>query len=125
MPICHSCQQPFADFKALALHIASSKKGHRKGKMWAAKYLSNQRALDMKTTMQNRNHTPLTQQEKDNKANAHRELSGKVVNTDTICPHCKRQGISQLPIEYAHSSEAWRAGKCLVKLCISCGGEGQ
>ena len=122
MPICHSCNKPFPDFKELARHIIANKKTHRKGLFWAQKHLMNQRALDKKATMLAKNHNPLTEEDKENKKDTRRVLSGQLKNANTFCPKCKRAGIYQFPIEYAESPDAWRTGKSLVKLCVNCGG---
>lgn len=119
---CNSCGETFETYKDLAIHIMSSKKGHRQGKIWASKYLSKQRILDRKVSMQSRNHSPFTEQDRENRREAERVLSGNIANTRTICPKCKSLGIYQFPIEHTESKEAWRIGGSLVKLCIRCGG---
>ena len=123
MPLCLTCKQPFPDYKELALHIVANKKTHKKGRLWANKYLMNQRTLDMKATIQNRNHTPLTEQERESKKDSQRELSGRLINTNTICPHCKKTSVYQFPIEYVKDPYAWRIGSNFVRLCPRCGGQ--
>ena len=120
MELCHSCNKEFADYKELALHISSSKKGHRKGKRWAAKYLLRLRALSKREN--NYGHSKLTEADKENKRSTIRKLSGESVFVEALCPHCKRKSRQNLPIEYAESKEAWRNKGCLVVLCQSCGG---
>lgn len=124
MPICNSCHKSFPDFKELAKHIMANKKGHRYGQVWAARCLTNQRNLDRKVSLQNRGNNPLTQQEKENKQDSHRELSGQTSIAETICPKCKCKGVYSFPIEYIKCPVIWREGNRLVKLCISCGDRG-
>lgn len=122
MPTCLNCQQLFTDYKGLAHHIIANKKTHKRGLLWASKYIMRQRQLDRKATEQGRNYTPLTQTDKDNRHDLERVLSGVAINSPTICPKCKHKSISQFPIEYAESRQAWRVGNALVKLCVACGG---
>ena len=118
--LCHSCDKPFGDYRELALHILSSKKGHRQGRRWAARYLSHLNALARKENFQG--HSELTEADKENKRSTIRKLSGESVFVEALCPHCKRKSRQNLPIEYAESKEAWRNKGCLVVLCQSCGG---
>ncbi len=114
---CHSCQQIFADYGELALHIASSKKGHRKGKKWASNYLMRTRVLDKK----NGYRTPLTEQDRENKRDAQRELSGEIKYVPTVCPQCHQGQRQQLPIEYVESNSAWKIRGEFVVICNNCG----
>ncbi len=119
---CYYCPQSFAGFQALALHISQSRKGHRKGKKWAAKYLMlNSLSPDKRKPIRN-NGTPLTEEQRQAKRDTLRQLSGKVVNTVTLCPKCKRRSNNSLPSEYVSNPSAWRAGNILIKLCINCEG---
>ena len=120
MVLCHSCNQPFSDYRELAQHIASNKKGHRRGKKWAAKYLLNIRALNKKKDMNGR--VALTEADRENKKDTVRELSGETTVVEALCPHCKRKSRQIFPIEFGGSSEAWRDKGCLVVLCQSCRG---
>jgi hypothetical protein len=120
---CNTCHQSFESYKELALHIITNKKTHKKGRLWASKYTMKQRALDMKTTIQNRNHTPLTEQDRENKKDTRRELSGRLINTNTICPACKKTGVHQFEIEYIKDPDTWRMGNNFVRLCPRCGGQ--
>ncbi len=118
MPNCLSCNQSFPDYKELALHIQTTKKGHRKGKKWAAKYLMRVRQLNKKKELNGR--IPLTEEQKEAKASIHRELSGENENVLTICPHCKKGHREVLPVEFSQSRDAWRVKDKLVVLCGSC-----
>lgn len=120
MTLCHSCDKSFPDYRELALHILSTKKGHRKGRRWAAKYLSHLNALARKEL--NHGRSELTEADRENKRSTIRVLSGESVFVEALCPHCKRKSRQNLPIEYAESKEAWRSKGSLVVLCQSCGG---
>ncbi len=115
MPICHSCNESFADFEALALHISSSKKGHRKGRKWAAKYLTKVNKLNQKQSFLNK--TPLTKEDRENRANLKRELSGNFQYVNTLCPSCKNAIPQKLPIEFIQSVEAWRTKEGTLRVC--------
>ncbi len=119
MVLCHSCSQPFADYRELAQHIASSKKGHKKGKRWAAKYLLNVSFLNRR---ENYGHSELTEADKENKREMVRILSGETTVVETLCPHCHRKSRQIIPIEYGESNKVWRNNGCLVVLCQSCKG---
>lgn len=121
--LCHSCNQGFPDYGELAKHIASSKKGHRKGKKWAAKYLLRTRELNKKKEMKGR--VALTEAEKENKKDTVRELSGETTIVETYCPHCKRKSRQIMPMEFGESGNAWKIGGCLAVLCNSCRGLNQ
>ena len=115
--LCLSCNEVFADYTELALHIQSSKKGHRKGKKWASNYLLRTRQLDQK---QINGRVPLTEEQKENKRNMVRELSGRNENVVTYCPQCKSKTAQPLPVEFTQSREAWRIGKNFAVLCSEC-----
>ncbi len=114
---CHSCKMGFADYEALALHISSSKKGHRKGKKWAAKYL-------MRSLLQKQNNHQskgLTEDEKASKKEVERVLSGSNESVITFCPQCHNRQKQVLPIEYTRSENAWKIKDSLVVPCSDCG----
>ncbi len=120
MPLCLSCQKVCADYKELALHIQSSKKGHRKGKRWAAKYMMRVRQLN-KRELNGR--VPLTEEQKEARASIFRELSGETEYALAVCPHCHKGHREVLPVEFRQSQDAWRVKDKLVVLCATCGGE--
>lgn len=122
MPTCNKCRSNFPDFKSLALHIISNKKTHKQGLKWASQYITRQRQLDRKVTAQRRGRVLFTDEDRDNKEDLRRVLSGQTIISNILCPRCKRGSIRQLPIEHAGNPEAWRVGKALVVLCINCGG---
>ncbi len=116
--ICHSCNNDFPDFESLAKHIVASKKGHRRGKKWAAGYLLKVRALNAKKDF---NYVPMTQEDRENRASTIRELSGETQYVKIICPNCKTYNQLKLPVEYIESKEAWRSkvGTLIVN-CLDC-----
>ncbi len=121
METCHSCHQSFADFKELALHISKSKKGHRKGKKWAAKYIM-MNGLSSKNRNGNRPvRVALTEEQKANKEDTRRELSGDNEYATTVCPNCKNRSRPLLPREFAENPVAWRVKDSLVVMCSGCG----
>jgi len=124
MPIpCRSCTYKAADFADLAKHITASKKGHRKGKRWAASYLLKVNILNSKRGLPSR--TPMTEEEQDAlreaRAEIKRELSGETRLAGTVCPKCKRASSQAIPIEYVNSERAWRTQNgTLIILCVNC-----
>jgi len=122
MPVikCLSCGKEFEDYQSLALHISSERKGHRKGKKWAAKYISRQVISKQKVEFNGR--VPLTAEQKANKEDSRRVLSGEQRVAETVCLKCKRVSRVVLEAEYVSSPHAWRIQDRLVKMCNSCGG---
>lgn len=118
MTTCHSCNQIFEGYKELALHISASKKGHRKGKRWAAKYLHKNRIMNDK---QFHPPTPLTEAQKQNRRDMIAHLSGVEEYVEAKCPNCKTKHKPILPIEFVESSFAWRINNLFVVLCPNCG----
>lgn len=121
MPVaCFYCDQTFADYTTLAMHIIGSKRGHRRGKRWAAKYVMLNK-LSPEAKGKHNHQTPLTEQEKANKESAVRILSGINKTMPTYCPKCKTECRQPLPVEYAESPAAWRTNKgILIVVCPQC-----
>jgi len=118
---CRICNQDFEyDWHSLAKHISISKKGHRAGKKWAAKYLLQVNRLNAKRDLPQR--VPLTEEQKEARRDLRREISGDTQRVLTLCPHCKSQAVSVLPVEYTQSPIAWRQNNNLVVLCEPCRG---
>ena len=117
---CLSCGADFWDYQSLALHILASKKGHRKGKKWAAKYI-NRHVLNKKKTEYN-GRVPLTAEQKANKEDTRRVLAGGQRVAEIVCPHCHKPSRVALEVEYVSSPQAWRIQGRLVKMCANCGG---
>ena len=122
MPACLSCHSPFADYKELAVHIAGEKKGHRKGKKWASRYLLRVKALDRKVSKQDRDGgVPLTEEQQETKSKLFREVSGEVETVLTVCPHCKQGHQETLMIEFSQGVDTWKGRTGLpVVMCSGC-----
>ena len=123
MPSCRYCDHlPFPDWHELALHITQSKKGHSRGKKWAASVLTNVNQLNQKKDLPQR--VPLTDEEKAAKKDSRQELSGGMVTVLTLCPKCNKVTHQAVPVEFAQSKRAWRATNgTLFILCIRCKGK--
>jgi hypothetical protein len=101
------------DYKELALHIASSKKSHRQGKRWAAKYLAGRpNRLELKRVVENSDHEN-TEFGDENRRNSVRILSGENEYINVLCPQCKKPHRELLPVEYIQSLNAWRKNNIL------------
>lgn len=104
------------DWNALAKHIVKSKdNAHKPSRKWANKFLSKAKLLDQKKDRPQR--TKLTEQQKENKKEMVREISGETELAITQCPDCKRVGRMQLPVEYTRSGDAWMVGNKVVRYC--------
>jgi len=117
---CLSCGKGFDDYHALALHISSSKKGHRKGKKWAARYIFMDVIYEKRKKQGGR--VSLKPEQKANKENSRRVLSGGQRMVEIVCPYCHNSSRTVLEEEYVSSLQAWRIQGRLVKMCASCGG---
>ncbi len=116
---CFCCNQTFEDYNALALHISLAKKGHKKSKKWAAKYILKVKILNRKKDIQGR--IPLTKEDKQNKMSTERIISGELEYVDTICPFCKQRYRQQLPIEFTRSHYTWRTTQGTLRVsCPNC-----
>ncbi len=116
---CNSCGKVCEDYQELAIHISTSKTGHKKGKRWAASYIN--RHVINKRTIDFSNRTPLTVQDIKNREESKRELSGVQVAANTVCPKCKHPSCAVLEVEHVESPQAWRISGRLAKMCESCG----
>ncbi len=122
MPECRSCFQDFPDFKTLAIHISGEKRGHAKGKKWAAKYLL-VNGLSAKQRFEHKERVALTEDEKDARDNAHLELSGETKMVYAYCTACRRKYPRVVEVEYVTSQTALRGGDgTLMITCENCGG---
>ena len=113
---CNTCYEEFPDYQSLALHIMSAKSKHQRGKKWAAKFLS------LKSWMKEKpERIGVTAQDRENKENGRRELSGNTQHVKTVCPNCKQSNVQSLPVEYVESRDAWKtqSGVFMVD-CINC-----
>jgi hypothetical protein len=117
MPTCLSCGAELEDFQSLAMHISAKK--HRKGKMWAAKYLmvnplsAKQKRPEIKHIAQDPDYKR-TEFGNDNREKAVRVLSGENEYVNTHCPVCNRGSRMLMPQEYIEDSFIWRNSKGLV-----------
>lgn len=120
---CIACGKVCADYQELALHISSSRAGHRKGKRWAAKYLLvHGLSAKAKNDYQYEGRIPLPDNYHANKASTVLTLSGNTHIVETYCPHCKRTRIKPVPEEMLTLSHLWKHNGIIVKICLNCGG---
>ena len=119
MITCHSCSATFEDYKALAVHILSSKK--HKGKKWAAKYI--QRNV-INTKKREYGQAPMTPEQLEKRREAKEEiqrvLSGITKSIVAKCPKCKNNHRKLLEEEFAECIEAWRIQGLIAALCPRC-----
>lgn len=104
---CHYCDKQFNDIKELALHIMASTGLHYRGHKFASTILTDVNRLNKKVDVP-KARIPLTEQEKENKCNCQRDLSGENKFTITFCPICKKTTQQSLPIEFVISNNSWR-----------------
>jgi hypothetical protein len=112
---CNSCGEQFADFKALALHIMTLKKGHRKGRVWASKFLAqvNKKKFSPRS--------PMSEETRQIIKECVRETSGASEAARTVCPNCKLVTEQRIEVEYVRDDLAWRnSNGTLVVNCDSC-----
>lgn len=121
--LCHSCNKTFEDYKELALHISANRKGHKKGRKWAAKYIMLNGLSPKNRFEQRKLGNPLTAEQRAIREDNKRILSSDNEYVNTICPKCKKGGRRLLPVEYTKSKTAWRIKSNLVILCQNCGGK--
>jgi uncharacterized C2H2 Zn-finger protein len=118
--ICSSCGVIKEDFKELAKHIATSKKGHQKGKVWASKFLLNVRMLDRKKDKL-RGRVALTDTEKESKRNSKAILSGREAEISTTCPNCGIIMVQFIPEEYVKDFDCWKSKDGVIFVnCENC-----
>jgi len=117
---CLSCNhEPFETYRDLAKHIVSSRKGHRRGKRWASKYLLFN-GLSPQKRRGRQTRVALTEGEKTNREDTRRELSGTTEFVTTLCIKCGNAVRQGLPAEYVQSQDAWREKGYLVAMCPVC-----
>lgn len=120
MPTCRTCNKECADFKELALHIIASR--HRQGKRWAAKYIMMNNLSPSKRFADKRDRIALTDEDKANREDTRRVLSGAQEFVTTLCLRCNYPTRQSLPVEYSQGRDAWRIQGHLVVMCPSCRG---
>lgn len=104
---CFYCDATFDDYRELALHVSSAKKGHRRGKKWAAKYLLINKLSPNKKHFEHRYTSPDADRDRRNRESVIMELSGVTRLVATFCPACKSNSYQNLPVEYTDSPFAW------------------
>lgn len=113
---CISCGNVFDDYSELASHIISTKKGHRKGRKWAAQYVH--RNLLNKRDNKFKDGKPAPPKTKPSEISL--QLSGNQRCVNTVCPKCHSLGQEVLEAEYANSPNVWRLDDRIVVVCIRC-----
>jgi len=85
---CHYCNYSCEEYKDLAQHIVANKDSqHRKGRIWAAKFLTRADFLNHKADQQKQGgRVALTPEEQASKENIIRELSGETAVVRSINP---------------------------------------
>lgn len=119
---CYACYADFEyDWKAWARHQIENKKdkGHKKNQVFAAKILTNVRALNAKKELPVR--TPLTDEQKEAKTSTIRPTSGDFKRVQTMCPQCSRFSEDKLEVEYVVDDKvhAWQRGNYFMRLCVN------
>ena len=122
---CHYCPATFENFKELAKHIIASKKvglhSNRKSQAWAKKFLMNKDFLDRKVSMnQGGGRIALTEEQKQNKEDIKRELSGQTKYVKTKCPKCKTLGFDFVEVEHLIEPFIWTENERILKNCEVC-----
>jgi uncharacterized C2H2 Zn-finger protein len=105
--ICSSCGVIKEDFKDLAKHVVASRKGHKKSRPWALKFLSKVRILDQKRDV-NKVRIKLTETEKENKRSSKIQISGVNKEVSIVCPNCGEVFTQEIPVEYVGDVDTWR-----------------
>lgn len=115
---CYACYADFEyDWKAWARHQIENKKdkGHKKNQVFAAKILTNVRALNAKKDLPGR--TPLTDEQKEAKTSTIRPTSGMFKIVRTYCPQCHVLDIKKLEVEFIEDMHTWKHNDNFVVLC--------
>ena len=119
MPDCKTCCLPFEDWPKLVDHILDNKSIHPKYSVkFALSYKLKHAMFEPAKKQEGR--IPLTEQEKENKIDTQRQLSGEMQIVKTLCPSCNAKPYQNLPIEFVQSPYAWRKNELLVTCCNRC-----
>lgn len=113
---CFYCESTFENFQELANHINTKHK--EKHNKWALKFQYRDVLFEQKNPFEGR--VPLTDQEKENKEESQRILSGEVSTVLTQCPSCREKSRQIIPTEYVESIFAWRTKNFLMINCQNC-----
>ena len=115
---CNTCGEPFENYKDLAVHISISGKSHKKGKMWAARFVTNVNYLDQKKDRVER--SPVDDQVRKNREECVRETFNRMTVTKVSCPSCHKLSRMPLEIEHVENPLAWRSGNSMMIICDTC-----
>ena len=120
MPDCKSCGYNAEDFKELSQHILRARKTHPRWQVvWAEKFLTNAEFLNQKQDAP-QGRAPISEQEKQNKEDAQRIISGITKTTLVLCPNCRQKYPQRVEVEHLNNPTAWRNGTALMIGCPSC-----
>jgi hypothetical protein len=117
MPDCNTCHEFFSDYSDLAKHVLENQSTHPKSSLMWARSFTLKHAIFAKKMPE---HTPYTEQDKINRDNCHRDLSGEMVIATTYCPLCRKSNRQPVEKEHVINPMAWRVNKVLVKSCEYC-----
>jgi len=123
---CKTCGKPISDFSELIRHIIENKNTHPRWQVrWAGEKSMNADYLNQKVSRQEQfkqfqQRVELTDQEKQNKADAHREISGITKTTLCYCINCHQKIPQKIEVEHIQNPFAWRKDKLLVVSCLNC-----
>lgn len=118
-PYCYDCKINLPSWDILVEHIWKDRGSHSERSVKFAQDYKLRHAI-FKPADKNDNRMPLDEQEKQNKIDAQRMLSGITKSTSTVCPHCYKPHFEIIPIEHIQSPSAWRKGKTLMITCDNC-----
>ena len=116
MPNCNNCGEYCQDFISLAHHILDNKDSHKSGLKWAMNY--KYKHVFFKPEELTR--IPLTPQEKENKENTQRVISGETQYVSVICPSCRILHYQNLPVEFINDNGVWSKGDRPIVNCERC-----
>jgi hypothetical protein len=116
---CHICNLNFESYPALAQHILRERKTHRKSQKWAASFNLKVNILNQKKDAPT-GRVALTEDEKQNKIDSHRELSGQTRAVFCLCSKCNTKFLANIEVEFLTDHGAWIINKMPVFSCTSC-----
>lgn len=114
---CHNCDFTCEEYQSLAKHIISAQ--HKRGLKWANGFLL--KHVLFKEANPNEGRTPLSEQDRANKIDSQRELSGQGCIVVVQCPQCTKTSRQLLAEEFTRSNEAWKSkNNQYFVMCESC-----
>jgi hypothetical protein len=113
---CHYCNYTCEQFIDLAKHI--NKIHPLKHNKWATKFQFHNVIFEKKNPFDGR--VPLTEQEKENKTDSQRVLSGQLSVVTTICPSCRIRTRQAIPKEHTENPTSWKSKDFFMISCQSC-----